>query len=136
MSVDGVVPFAVEVMGREGHVSKFGVGDLHAFRIPLGVVGGSDRESGLGAGRGDEFDLNTLDRSRFSNLGVHPRLTPELGENAATESTRPQCQISRYQKSLSHQSGSIRPWPTQAEPTPDSGGKAASVGYIGASYFP
>ena len=55
MSVDGVVPFAVEVMGREGHVSKFGVGDLHAFRIPLGVVGGSDRESGLGAGRGDEW---------------------------------------------------------------------------------
>ncbi len=44
MSVDGVVPFAVEVVWVEWDCGEFGVGDADAFGVPLGVVCGLDGE--------------------------------------------------------------------------------------------
>ena len=56
MGVDGVVPFAVEVVRLEGDGGEVGVGDLDALLVSLGVVGGLHSEPGRGGGRGDQLD--------------------------------------------------------------------------------
>ena len=53
---DGVVPFAVPVVGAQRQVLHLAVGDLDAALVPVGVVGGLDGEPGLGGGGGDELD--------------------------------------------------------------------------------
>ena len=56
MSVDGVVPFAVEVVGVEGYGGELFVGDFDAGGIPARVVGGLDAEASGGARGRDQFD--------------------------------------------------------------------------------
>ncbi len=46
LRVDGVVPFAVEVVRGEGYGGELAVGDLDAFGVPVGVAFGSDGEAG------------------------------------------------------------------------------------------
>ena len=45
MSVDGVVPLAVKVMGHEWQGREFSIADLHALGIPVRVVVRLDGET-------------------------------------------------------------------------------------------
>ena len=56
-SICGTVPITRSgSRGVEWYGGEFRVGDLDAFGVPVGVVGGLHAEAGLGGGRGDEFD--------------------------------------------------------------------------------
>jgi hypothetical protein len=56
LSVDGVIPIAVEIVADERYGSQFAVADPDSGGIPVRVVVGFDGESGGGCGARNEFD--------------------------------------------------------------------------------